>query len=57
MLWSSHGCNDGRYSYFIDISQEIFAIDLLTAVKHSVEHRRKHVMTIWRPAASDILSY
>ena len=27
-----------------DISQEIFSIDLLTALKSSLKHRRKHVL-------------
>ena len=27
-----------------DISQEIFSIDMLTALKFSLKHRRKHVL-------------
>ena len=34
------GCNDGG----IHISQEIFAIHVLTALKPSLEQRRKHVL-------------
>ena len=32
----------------IHISQEIFAIDVLTALKLSLEHRRKHVLRFLR---------
>ena len=35
----------------IDFSQEIFAIDMLRALKSSLKHRRKHVLrpsAIWR---------
>ena len=34
-----------------DISQEIFSIDMFTALKSSLKHRRKHAIltTIWRP--------
>ena len=28
----------------IDLSQEIFVIDMLRALKSSLEHRRKHVL-------------
>ena len=28
----------------IDLSQEIFAIDMLRALKSSLKHRRKHVL-------------
>ena len=44
MPWSSHSCIDRRYSY----SQEIFAIDVLTALKSSLEQRRKHVLRLLR---------
>ena len=27
-----------------DISQELFSIDILTALKYSLKHRRKHVL-------------
>ena len=33
----------------IHISQEIFAIDMLTALKPSLEHDRKHVLRLLRP--------
>ena len=39
VLWSSHICNDGRYSY----SQEIFAIDMLKTLKPSLVHDHKHI--------------
>ena len=42
MPWSSHSCNDPG----IHISQEIFAIDLFTALKPSLEHDRKHVVQL-----------
>ena len=32
----------------IHISQEIFAIDMLTALKPSLEHDRKHVLRLSR---------
>ena len=32
----------------INISQERFAIDVLTALKSSLEHRRKHVLGLLR---------
>ena len=41
MAWSPYRCND-----HIDLSQEIFAIDMLTALKSSLEHRRKHLMRL-----------
>ena len=31
-----------------DISQEIFSIDMLTALKSSLKHRRKHVLLSFR---------
>ena len=31
-----------------DISQEIFSIDMLTALKSSLKHRRKHVLRSFR---------
>ena len=42
--WSSHSCNDRRYSYF---TRNIcnFA---LTALKSSLKHRRKHVLRLLR---------
>ena len=43
MPWSSHSCNDRRYSYFI-----IFAIDMLTVLKSFLEHDRKHVLRLSR---------
>ena len=33
----------------IHISQEIFAIDVLTALKSSSEHRRKHILRLLQP--------
>ena len=30
----------------INISQEIFAVDVLTALKSSLKHRRKHVLRL-----------
>ena len=33
----------------IHISQEIFAIDVLTALKSCLEQRRKHVLQLSRP--------
>ena len=42
MSWSSHSCNDAGSH----ISQEIFAIDMLTALKPSLEHDRKHVVRL-----------
>ena len=33
----------------IHISQEIFAIDVLTALKSSLEQRRKHVLQLLHP--------
>ena len=40
MVWSPYGSNDLN----IDLSQEIFAIDMLRALKSSLKHRRKHVL-------------
>ena len=40
MPWSSHSCNDS-----IHISQEIFEIDVLTALKSSLEQRRIAIVT------------
>ena len=37
---SSHNCNDRKYH----ISQEIFVIDMLRALKPSLEHDRKYVV-------------
>ena len=31
-----------------DISQEIFSIDIMTALKFSLKHRRKHVLRSFR---------
>ena len=45
MLWSSYSFNDRSY---IHISQEIFAIDMLTVLKTSLEHDRKHVLRLLR---------
>ena len=39
MPWSSPDFNYRRYSYFT----EMFAIDMLTALKPSLEHDHKHV--------------
>ena len=33
----------------IDVSQEIFAVDILVAVKYSWKHRCKHVLQMLRP--------
>ena len=38
MSWSSHGC----------ISKEIFAIDMLTALKPSLEHDCKYIVQLLR---------
>ena len=41
----------------IDLSQEIFAIDMLRVLKSSLKHRRKHVLrplTIWRPGFKEV---
>ena len=46
MLLSSYSCSDRRYSYLC--AQEIFAIDVLTALKSSLEQRRKHVLRLLR---------
>ena len=40
-----------------DVSEEIFSIDMLTALKSSLKHRRKHVLrslqlVIWRPGVN-----
>ena len=43
MLWSSHSC---LMLAGIHISQDIFAIDMLTALKPSLEHYRKHVVQL-----------
>ena len=32
----------------IDLSQEILAIDVLTALKSSLKHRRKHILRLLR---------
>ena len=43
MTWFSHSCSDLKYSY----SQEIFAIDMLTVLKPSLEHDDcKHVLRL-----------
>ena len=34
----------------VNISQEIFAIDVLTALNSSLEHSRKHVLRLLRPS-------
>ena len=44
MSWVSHSCNDRD----IHISQEIFAIDMLTALKPSLEHDHKHGLRLLR---------
>ena len=44
MPWSLHSCNDCS----IHISKEIFAIVMLTALKPSLEHYRKHVLRLLR---------
>ena len=44
MPWSSHSCNECRYSYF----KETFAIDMLTVLKSFLEHDRKHVLRLSR---------
>ena len=44
MPWFSHSCNDCRYSY----SQEILAINILTALKPSLEHDCEHVLRLSR---------
>ena len=36
-----YGSNDRKY---IDLSQKIFAIDMLRALKSSLKHRRKHIL-------------
>ena len=40
--WSSYGLVVMITS--IDVSQEIFAMDMLKALKSSLKHRRKHVL-------------
>ena len=40
MVWTLNRCN----GHMFDISQEIFSIDMLTALKSSLKHRRKHVL-------------
>ena len=42
MAWFLYRCND-------HISQEILAIDVLTALKSSSKHRRKHFLRLLRP--------
>ena len=46
MPWSSHSCNDHmqQHSYF----SRIFAIDVFTALKSSLEQRWKHVLGLLR---------
>ena len=44
MSWVSHSFNDRD----IHISQEIFAIDMLTALKPSLEHDHKHGLLLLR---------
>ena len=40
MVWSRYGSNIVN----IDLSQEIFAIDMLRSLEFSLKHRRKHVL-------------
>ena len=44
MVWSLNRCNGHKF----DISQEIFSIDMLAALKSSLKHRRKHVLRCFR---------
>ena len=44
MPWSSHSCNDHRYSYFI----RNVVIDMLTVLKSFLEHDCKHVLRLSR---------
>ena len=40
----------------IDVSRDIFAMDMLKALKSSLKHRRKHVLRplqLWRPGFRD----
>ena len=46
MTWSPCGGNDHKY-YSINVSQEIFAMDMLKASKSSLKHRRKHVQRLY----------
>ena len=46
MPWSSRSCD--RMTAGIHISQEMFAIDMLTALKPSLRHDRKHVLRLLR---------
>ena len=48
MAWFLYRCND-------HISQEILAIDVLTALKSSSKHRRKHFLRLLRPYGDQAL--
>ena len=42
MVWTLNRCNAMVTTF--DISQEIFSIDMLTALKSSLKHHHKHVL-------------
>ena len=44
MPWSSHSCNIAG----IHISQEVFATNMLKALKPSLQHDHKHVLRLLR---------
>ena len=52
MDWSPYRCNGPRN----DLSQETFAIDIMTAFRYSLKHRRKHVLRSLRPYGEQVLT-